>query len=447
MKGIIRNEKIRLILGDLFILGISLFLALYLRNFELPNVNLIKDHINAFIPVFIISIAVYFISGIYDHQILFQRGKVLKGIVISQVINLLIGVAFFYFIAPFLDIAPKTNLLIFSLISTLLLVVWRVYLDGFISERRQDNALLLANSKEADELFDEVNANKRLPFCFKNKFDISDAKTSAETIEKLVVDDNVRFIVFDSGDQKVAEALPYLYELLFSRVDFIDAGKLYEDLFRRIPLSVIDHAWLIRNVSFSRRVAYDVIKRIMDIVISVILLIPTAIIYPFVFLAIKIEDGGVILIRQNRVGKNGKNISIAKFRSMKGDKSDSGKWLDKSDNRVTKVGAFIRKTRIDELPQLWSVVKGDMSLIGPRPDIEALGQELFRKIPYYASRYTIKPGLSGWAQTTQGLPPQSLEETKIRLAYDLYYIKQRSLWLDLTIVLKTIRTLFSRLGM
>lgn len=117
-----------------------------------------------------------------------------------------------------------------------------------------------------------------------------------------------------------------------------------------------------------------------------------------------------------------------------------------NDKRITRVGSFLRKSRIDELPQLWNVLRGDISLIGPRPDIYDLGQELAHNIPYYTVRSTIKPGLSGWAQISQDLPPQSLEETKLRLAYDLYYVKNRSIVLDGQIIIKTIRTLLSRGG-
>jgi len=126
--------------------------------------------------------------------------------------------------------------------------------------------------------------------------------------------------------------------------------------------------------------------------------------------------------------------------------SDRGAWVMDNDKRITHVGSFLRKSRIDELPQLWNVLRGDISLIGPRPDIYDLGQELAHNIPYYTVRSTIKPGLSGWAQINQDVPPQSLEETKVRLAYDLYYVKNRSIVLDGQIIIKTIRTLLSRGG-
>jgi lipopolysaccharide/colanic/teichoic acid biosynthesis glycosyltransferase len=127
--------------------------------------------------------------------------------------------------------------------------------------------------------------------------------------------------------------------------------------------------------------------------------------------------------------------------------NDGGKWLTDADNRVTRVGKILRKSRIDELPQILAVIKGDMSFIGPRPDIVNLGETLEKQIPYHNTRSIIRPGLSGWAQVNQDKPPQSVEESKLRLSYDLYYIKNRSLGLDIRIALRTIRTLLSRFGM
>jgi lipopolysaccharide/colanic/teichoic acid biosynthesis glycosyltransferase len=186
------------------------------------------------------------------------------------------------------------------------------------------------------------------------------------------------------------------------------------------------------------------LKRAVDFVIALIGGIVSLVFYPFVFIAIKLDDHGPVFIIQERVGKDGKIIKIPKFRSMK--QSDKGAWVTDNDGRITRVGRFLRASRIDELPQFFSVIKGDLSLVGPRPDIHDLGIKLLKEIPYYSARSIIKPGLSGWAQTRQEVPPQSLEETKLRLAYDFYYIKNRSLLLDLKIILQTISTLASRAG-
>jgi len=192
---------------------------------------------------------------------------------------------------------------------------------------------------------------------------------------------------------------------------------------------------------------YDIVKRIGDIILSIFVAIIFVISVPFVAFLIKLDDGGPIFITQKRIGKNNRLINVLKYRSMT--QNDGGVWLteNENENKVTRVGYYLRKTRVDELPQVMSVLKGDMSFVGPRPDIVDLGNRLEKNIPYYTIRNVIKPGLSGWAQVSQEKPPQSVEETKLRLSYDLYYIQNRSLGLDTKIVLRTIKTLLSRVGM
>jgi lipopolysaccharide/colanic/teichoic acid biosynthesis glycosyltransferase len=161
--------------------------------------------------------------------------------------------------------------------------------------------------------------------------------------------------------------------------------------------------------------------------------------YPAVYLLIKFDDGGSVFFEQDRIGKNNKLIKVKKFRSMSADGS----------NIVTKTGKWLRKLRIDELPQLWSVLKGDMSMIGPRPEIPSLVRHYEEEIPYYNVRHLIKPGLSGWAQLYHTDPPKvsaDSEKTRRKLSYDLYYIKNRSFMLDLKIALKTVKALLSRSG-
>ena len=188
--------------------------------------------------------------------------------------------------------------------------------------------------------------------------------------------------------------------------------------------------------------------RLMDIIIATPLFIFSLVLYPFVYLAIKLEDGGSVFITQERVGEKDRLFKMYKFRSMTG--NDSGNYKRGSTElRVTKVGAFLRKSRIDELPQLLTVIMGEQSLVGPRPELPALVEEYRKEIPYYDIRHSIKPGMSGWAQIYHENHPHhgtAVELTRGKLSYDLYYIKNRSFILDLKIALKTIRTLLSRVG-
>ena len=297
------------------------------------------------------------------------------------------------------------------------------------------------------ELYEEVNSNNRYNFRFTSSIDLDNMSQSdfKEEIIKRLYTEEISTVVIDLHHKKVEPVLSHFYELIFFRISFIDIHKLYEDVFDRVPISLLKEAWFIENISLSPKVTYDFLKRSMDVLFSFVFGLVSLVVYPFVLVAIKIQDGGPVFISQERIGKNNKVIKIYKFRSMKG--SDSGKWITKDDDRHTIVGKFIRKTRIDELPQLWNVLVGDISLIGPRPDLVAFGEKLSKEIPYYNMRSTIKPGLSGWAQTHQEKPPQSVEETKIRLSYDLYYVKNRSFIIDVKIALRTLYILISRQGL
>jgi lipopolysaccharide/colanic/teichoic acid biosynthesis glycosyltransferase len=190
---------------------------------------------------------------------------------------------------------------------------------------------------------------------------------------------------------------------------------------------------------------YDVFKRFMDIVIAFPAGLISLIFYPFVVAAIKIEDGGAVFIAQKRVGLNDRVIYIHKFRSMQ--RNDMELTTQASDNKITKVGAFIRKTRLDELPQLWDIVRGELSFVGPRPELPS-GVALYEKeIPYYGLRHLVKPGLSGWAQLYHHADAHhaaDVVETRNKLSFDLFYLKHRSLWLDAVIALKTIRRVLMR---
>lgn len=197
------------------------------------------------------------------------------------------------------------------------------------------------------------------------------------------------------------------------------------------------------NLATKNRLWYDRIKRVMDIVltlIGLIIAIPLMIIFG---IAIKLESKGPVLYRQERVGKNGKVYTLYKLRSMYENAEENGaQWAEKDDPRVTKVGKFIRKTRIDELPQLFNILKGDMSIVGPRPERPIFTYEFNEKIPGFVNRLQVKPGLTGCAQVNGGyeLTPEG------KLQYDLYYIENRSIWLDIKIMLKTVRVVLTGKG-
>ena len=220
----------------------------------------------------------------------------------------------------------------------------------------------------------------------------------------------------------------------------VDIRSFYEHVVQRLPLSQINDEWLLQTEGFSlnTRGSLRRLKRALDVLISLLLLIPAAPIMLITAIIVRLESPGPVIYKQDRVGLFEKEFTVYKFRSMRADAEKNGAvWASAHDARVTKFGKFIRKVRIDELPQIWNILKGDMSFIGPRPERMAFVTKLKETIPYYSLRHTVKPGLTGWAQVCYPYGA-SEDDARRKLEYDLYYIKNMSILLDINIVFKTV---------
>ncbi len=435
-----RREPFYLLFVDILCFLIALWLMLLLRTLSVPSISVFYNHLVPFSFLFAAWIVVFFIAGLYDKHTTFFRSRLPNTILNAQAINIIIAAVFFFFVPNF-GVTPKTSLGIYLIVSSALILFWRLYVFPYLAIKRQQRALLIGAGDELEELKNEVNGNARYPFSFIGMIDPATVLPVelARQVRERVQHEGVQVVVLDTAHKNIAPALPEFSELLFRGVRFIDAGHMYEEVFDREPLSLLEHRWLVENISTAPQAAYDFGKRVIDLGISAMLGALSLFVYPFVALAILLDDGGPIFIFQERVGQGGELIHIAKFRSMR----VNGK------EQVTRVGMFLRATRMDELPQLWSVILGEQSLIGPRPELPHYVKLYAEQIPYYHVRYLIKPGLSGWAQIQNITPPKfeiQYDATKRKLAYDLYYIKHRSIWLDLKIALKTIKTLLSRSG-
>ncbi len=231
-----------------------------------------------------------------------------------------------------------------------------------------------------------------------------------------------------------------VHELLdckLSGIDVIDLVVFFEREVGKIKLDILNPSWFIFSDGFDQGELQEKVKRLFDIAVSIVLL---ALAWPamlLVALAIVVEDRGPILFRQVRVGQHWKLFNVYKFRSMRVDaEKDGAQWAKKNDTRVTRVGSFIRKVRLDELPQIFNVLKGDMSFVGPRPERPEFVTKLSEQIPYFAERHRVKPGITGWAQVCY--PYGASEKDSLeKLQYDLYYIKNYTLFLDLVVILQT----------
>jgi len=217
-----------------------------------------------------------------------------------------------------------------------------------------------------------------------------------------------------------------------------DANYLYERIHKKVSLENLD----LSKINKKENKLEEFIKRSIDVLVAILGLIVCAVLFPVIAILIKIDSKGGIFFSQNRVGKNGKVFAMYKFRSMASpDEKQQDLWREKNKNNITRVGAILRRLHLDELPQAWSMLLGDISFVGPRPEWDELAIIFEKEIPFYKYRYLVKPGIIGWAQVNYKAS-QSVSEAREKYEYDLYYIKNRSLLLDLEITLKAIKLFF-----
>ena len=231
-----------------------------------------------------------------------------------------------------------------------------------------------------------------------------------------------------------------LLDCRLSGVEITDLARYFERVHGQVPIESLKVSWLIYGQGFRQNVMRAIVKRSFDLVVSAVLIVLTAPIVALAALLIAVEGGGPVIFRQQRVGHRGRTFTVFKLRSMQQDAERDGKatWATVNDVRVTRVGRLLRRARIDELPQLFNVLRGEMSFVGPRPERPEFVAMLTEQIPFYAVRHSVKPGLTGWAQVRYSYGA-TVEQSVRKLEYDLYYVKNHTLLLDLVILLETVR--------
>lgn len=449
MASVLRPRTLVLFAGDVAFFAFSLWGALFLRELAFPSKQVFLAHLEPFSYLFALWLVVFFIAGLYESRsIVLARRAFSATLFVAQVVNVVLA-AIFFFAVPIFGIAPKTVLLIYLAVSFPLVLIWRVFIFPWLGLQKPVRALLVGEGPEVDELVHALRHAPRAPMRLAEAISPGSVDSVSEVVRTELERRRASIVVADFSDTRVSGAFPELYNLLSLGIRFFDALSLYEQVFGRVPLSKLSDAWVAQNISAYARLVYDSAKRLIDIVAAVFGGIATILLTPFVAAAIVLESGRPVFIRMNRIGVGGRTIQILKFRSMSG--NDGGNYGPGGATKlsVTRVGRILRLTSIDELPQFWNVLTGDLSLIGPRPETPALVAVYRQEIPYYDVRHLIKPGLSGWAQIYHHNDPHhgtAVDATREKLSYDLYYLKHRSLLLDLTIMLKTIKKLLTRNG-
>jgi len=418
-----------LLLGDVLIYFITLYFAFFVRTGQALSLDNYISKASAFAPLVLIAVFLWYTLGVYDNAMRKNVMRIFNTFLNSLVIFVIVSVFLFYLFPGYFGATPKTILVIFVLALFPMLVFWH-YFAPKILRIANPTALLVTPG------FVPVGFNfiERIFTREPNEA----LKTALENFKgKRVV------IPFEIARES---ALSHVVEnALLRGVRFIDLTAVQEEERGYVNLNSVDELWFLEHMRKARNALLLFAKRVIDIVVALFLFPIFLVFLPFVALVIKLQDGGDVFIRQKRIGLYGAPFVIYKFRSMTG--SDSGKDALKSKLRVTPFGAFLRKSRIDELPQLWNILKGDLSLIGPRPEIDTLVEEYRKAIPFYHMRHIVRPGLTGWAQTTHTRDPHhgiDIEATKEKLAHDLFYIKHLSLFLELKIILKTAKLLLRK---
>jgi len=436
-----RFKQVILLLGDLAILQLTLWISLILRFSGNPMSSLWASNLPYFIPVFIIWIIVLYIGGAYNLNLAYNSRRFRLTVINSISFAALLSIIYFYLHQS--EIAPKTILAIFVLVFAILFFTWRSIFNYFVkSYLPKNNLAFIGWNKAVEGLLEDIKNQPHHGFSTALVFKSADDITNLPAI---IREKNIHTIVLSNelaGDPKLTESL---FNCLSLNVVFYSQVDFYENINGKVPIESIDQAWFINNLNEGNRHYFNIIKRVIDLVLSALLLIISLPFWPLIALLIKLESRGPVFFKQKRVGLNEEEFKMLKFRTMKVHGND-GSMTKEKDNRITKIGNFLRKTRLDEIPQIINILKGEMSFIGPRPERPEYVSELAKQIPFYKTRLLIKPGVSGWDQISGIYHSPSLEDTMEKLQYDLYYLKHRSIYFDLGIFLKTVATVLSRGG-
>lgn len=429
----------------------SLIIALTIR-YRGFDFNIFESHLIPFSILYLIWLIVFFIHDLYDLDVAKNNVNFSSALMRTLFINGLISVLFFY-LAPqslFGALTPKTNLFLNILIFVILFYGWR-YLFNFLlgSLKIKMNAAIVGYNPQAIELAKEIIKNPQIGYKLKlliknsepiDRTEIPEIKIiqGLKNLKEILEQEKINIAIISPEVYQFPNLIQNLFDCIRYKIDFINLAEFYENFTRKVPLNVINQVWFLENISQGKREIYEISKRIFDLFFAIVLLIISLPFWLIIGLIVKLGSMGSIFYRQTRIGQQGKPFVLTKFRSMRKDaEKDGPKMAQKNDPRITKFGKFLRKTRIDELPQLWNIIKGEMSFVGPRAERPEFHQELKEKIPFYQERYLIKPGLSGWAQIKYGYG-SSVADNFEKVQYDLYYIKNRSFIFDLSIILKTI---------
>jgi exopolysaccharide biosynthesis polyprenyl glycosylphosphotransferase len=448
-----RDQRTLLLIIDILVAYLALGGALFFWSLrDQWNLTFFSERVNPNLWFYFLPfIWIIFLMEMYDPHRAKNKRRTLLGITLAITTGLLFY-ALLYLVAP-KGTLPRWGVGVFLILAGTFTIIWRlIYIRIFTGQAFLRRVVVVGAGKAGKAIAQVYHNLQPQPFCLVGFIDDDASKTGQELegfpilatskrLDEMVEKECISDLVIAITGEMRSDTFESILEAQEDGVDVIPMPTLYEELLGRVPIQHLESEWLIRSFVDESRVNgfYEIAKRVLDILFAIVALVVYGILYPFIALAIILDSGLPVLYKQVRSGKGGKPYSFYKFRTMRQDAEKDGVALPAKENdpRITRVGGILRQTHIDELPQAWNVLIGQMSVIGPRAERPELVESYQKAIPFYRARLLVKPGLTGWAQVNYGYSA-TIEENTIKQEYDLYYIKHRSLLMDATVILRTV---------
>lgn len=435
-------RQIILFLGDVAGLHLALFLTLVLRYpRDLWGTNW-QSHWPNFLAVFLIWLVILYINNLYNLNSAGGGSEFYRSLLNAAAASTVLSILYFYLNLKS-PVTPKTNLAIFIVLFIIIFYLWRRLYQAVVhTVLTKDKLALIGSREKTEKLLTEIKNN---PGASYQEGLIINHPADLTTVAEQIKNNNIRTLVVAEDFSSPEIISKILTDCWRYDIDIFDYADFYERLTGKIPVEVIGPAWFLKNIQTGQKKYFNWLKQILDWLLALVILIVSLPAWPLLAIFIKLSSAGPVFFRQTRLGRDGLAFTIIKFRTMRQSNNQQGP-TEVNDGRITRGGSFLRATRLDELPQVLNILRGDMSFIGPRPERPAIVAEREKQIPFYKTRLLIKPGLTGWDQVSGEYHSSSAADTLAKLQYDLFYLKQRSFYLDTTIALKTLATIFSRAG-
>jgi exopolysaccharide biosynthesis polyprenyl glycosylphosphotransferase len=445
------ERQLLLILGDLVAASLATFFALWLwAEADYLGLTLVFIRFRAAWFIVLPLVWLLLMINLYDIRRANSWRETLRGALGAAAGGVVLYLIVYFSSAP--GSLPRRGILYFLIFVIVLTLIWRwIYVRVFTDPAFMRRVLIVGAGESGRSLLRVVNSMTTPPFIVVGFIDDDPGKRGTQIDGVLVLGGNDRMLeivreemisdlivaILGSMDGQMFQALLDVQE---QGVQITRMPVTYEELLQRVPINHLESDWLLRSFVDELRVsaAYLVAKRVIDFIGGLAGVIGLILVYPWVALSLLLESGRPILYAQERLGQGGRSFWVIKFRTMHQDAEADGQahWAREDDPRITRVGRFLRRTHIDEVPQFLNVLRGDMSVVGPRPERPELIVDLEKQIPFYRARLLTKPGITGWAQVNFG-KGASVEGSAEKLEYDLYYIKHRNLTMDLQIIIRT----------